>query len=242
MKIAAVLWDYDGTIADSTRKNMAVNEEIFRHFYPGEEVMLPKVFESVSSYKKADKSCKNWRELYENIFGYTREQADEAGRLWTSYQMKNETAPELFDGMKEVFLSLEGMKMGICSQNGAENIRNMLEYHGISQCVQTVIGHESIPFTCQKPAPEGFLKCLAKLAVTGEEGELVYIGDHREDMVFAKNGEESLKALGIQTKVWKIAVQYEKDETKYWTVQPDYVAGTPAEILEALEEIGRKNS
>ena len=30
----AILWDYDGTLVDSSRKNMEVTISIFRKFYP----------------------------------------------------------------------------------------------------------------------------------------------------------------------------------------------------------------
>ena len=35
MRTAAILWDYDDTLIDSARKNMAVAVEVLRHFDSG---------------------------------------------------------------------------------------------------------------------------------------------------------------------------------------------------------------
>ena len=37
----AILWDYDGTLVDSSRKNMEVTISIFRKFYPDIAANMP---------------------------------------------------------------------------------------------------------------------------------------------------------------------------------------------------------
>ena len=42
----AILWDYDGTLVDSSRKNMEVTISIFRKFYPDIAANMPDVLKS----------------------------------------------------------------------------------------------------------------------------------------------------------------------------------------------------
>ena len=42
MSVSAILWDYDGTIVNSVKKNMAVTVEVLKYFDPQIEQYLPK--------------------------------------------------------------------------------------------------------------------------------------------------------------------------------------------------------
>ena len=41
MSISAILWDYYGTLADSSKKNIEVILEILRHFIPDVDENVP---------------------------------------------------------------------------------------------------------------------------------------------------------------------------------------------------------
>lgn len=208
MKPAALLWDYDGTLVDSAVKNRIVTIGLLHRFDPQIDRHLPAALRDVESYRLANIRWKNWRELYSREYGLTEEQIDEAGRMWTRCQMADPLAPPLFCGLRDVLPELAASPMGICSQNGSENIRATLSRYGVDECFSAVVGHEDVPFTCQKPDPAGFLVCLEKLGVRGDEGPLFYIGDHREDVHFAHLACEKLRRNGISARVFCIEARF----------------------------------
>ncbi len=233
MSISAILWDYDGTIVNSVRKNMAVTVEVLKFFDPQIEQHLPKELTSYEAYSLANHTYKNWRELYRNCFGIAEERLDEAGRLWTPEQLKNTMKPDLFTGMDELFMSLKPIKMGICSQNSSRNIRETLQYYGVSDCFETLIGVDEVAGTEQKPHPAGFIKCLNELAVQIEGSTIFYIGDHSEDVTFGKNAERLLSDKGCR--VVCIAVDFlGQDHLGDWTTLPDYKVKSTMELREIL--------
>lgn len=240
MKLAAILWDYDGTLVDSTKKNIRVTKEVLKNFIPDLENNMPLALTSVEEYQKANYLYKNWKELYEYAYGLTKDQIAEAGKLWSPYQLKDESVPELFEGLSEIMQKLPNIAQGICSQNGAVNISKTLEQYGISDHFPVIIGVDEVSFEQQKPNPAGFLKCLDKLSVEYKDCCLVYIGDHAEDVVFAKNAEQCLleelnqKNKDKTVKVVTIGVNYSGSNARSWAIQPDYVVKSPKELENIL--------
>lgn len=240
MKLAAILWDYDGTLVDSTKKNIRVTKEVLKNFIPDLDNNMPLALTSVEEYQKANYLYKNWKELYEYAYGLTKEQIAEAGKLWSPYQLKDESVPELFAGLCEVMKKLPNIAQGICSQNGAVNIRKTLEKYGISEYFSVIIGVDEVSFEQQKPNPAGFLKCLDKLTVDCKDCCLVYIGDHAEDVIFAKNAEQCLrdqmkqKNIDGTVKVITIGVNYSGSDASTWMTQPDYVVKSTKELENIL--------
>lgn len=246
-KIKAILWDYDGTLVNSTIKNMAVTLDVLRHFDPDVDAHIPEVLTSLEKYQEANYQCKNWRELYARHFGLSPEQTDEAGTLWTPCQLNNRTIPPLMaEGLREAILVLGdtlGIPMGICSQNSSKNIRQMLEHYGIGGCFQAIVGHDDIPLDRQKPDPVGFLRCLELLGFGGAQGGglYVYIGDHGEDVVFGRNAQRELTAAGCEARVACIAAMYGQEQytdVDAWGSRPDYRAKTVEGLLEYLRSLG----
>lgn len=242
MKIRAVIWDYDGTLADSREKNRSVIIQVLKNFDENIEDHLPEILKSAEAFAEADKSYRNWRHMYMEGLGLSPSDTDKAGSMWNEYQLKSPAKPEMLQDCGELRRSFAGFDMGICSQNSRENIIRTLKGYGIGGLFQSVIGVSEIPNTSQKPDPAGFVMCAEELGAADStpegEGCYVYIGDHREDVVFAKNAE---KALG--TKAFAITFakgEEEKKDVAGWEVKPDYVCGSTAEILSTLEEIKRK--
>ncbi len=244
MELKAILWDYDGTLVDSTRKNIRVTKEVLKHFIPEFEKHIPKALTSVEEYQKANYKYKNWKELYEQAYGLTIEQIEQAGKLWSPYQLQDDSIPELFEGLLDIIPHLPVKAQGICSQNGAKSIESTLASYGLTSFFQAIIGVDEVGFGEQKPNPAGFLKCLAKLGIKDyEDSILIYIGDHAEDVVFAKNAEKCLlEKLNIENKnstvtVITIGVNYSGTEVLAWGMKPDYVVTVPKDIERIISEI-----
>ena len=84
--IDAVLWDFDGTLADSAAKNIAITKQILAKVAPrltGEG--LPRALRSIDDYHVANHGAENWRELYRDYFGMTADEIQVAGPMWNTY-------------------------------------------------------------------------------------------------------------------------------------------------------------
>lgn len=245
MKLKAILWDYDGTLVDSTKKNIRVTKEVLKHFIPEIEQHMPIALTSIDEYQKANYKYKNWKELYEHAYGLTMDQIEEAGKLWSPYQLQDDSNADLFEGLRDIIPRLPVQAQGICSQNSAKNIEKTLASYGLESFFPVIIGVDEVGFGEQKPNPSGYLKCLSKLGVDYENSILVYIGDHAEDVVFAKNAEKCLleqlreKKANSTVKIITIGVNYSGSDASTWAVKPDYVVTSPKEIESIISEINK---
>ena len=98
--------------------------------------------------------------------------------------------------------------MAICSQNGSGHIRATLRRYGIQDCFGAVIGRDEVPMEEQKPHPNGFLQALAQLGLRGDEGMLVYFGDHSMDVKFAHAAVQALQQRGVTARVLTVTTRF----------------------------------
>ena len=191
----AILWDYDGTLANTPVKNIAVTRAVLGRLDPALLDPLPDAISSLAAYQAANYRWRNWRELYQHALRVPADRLDEAGALWGPCQLADRTLPPLFGGLLEVLPRLAALApMGICSQNDSGNIRAALAAHGAADCFAAVVGHADVDFARQKPDPAAFLACLDRLGL--REGRFAYIGDHAGDIAFGRNAQAALRAMG----------------------------------------------
>lgn len=234
-QILAVLWDYDGTIVDSARKNMKVTVEILRHFDPDIEAHLPSVLQSYEAYQEANHYYSNWRDLYTDCYGIPSNKLDEAGRLWTPEQQKSEIIPDMFSGLDNVIRELKGIPMGICSQNGANVIWESLKHYGIADFFSYVVGYAEVPGEMQKPHPFGFIKCAEVLNPENKEGTYLYIGDHSDDVIFGRNGETETGHRVICITVDFLGLN--RDQYLSWKAVPEYYTESTQELMQVIKSL-----
>ena len=96
MPIKAILWDYDGTLADSSKKNIEVTLEILRRFIPDVDENVPEALASRTSYQDAYGKMSDWKELYRTCYGLDDEQVRQAGSMWGKAQLSNRTYSDIF--------------------------------------------------------------------------------------------------------------------------------------------------
>jgi phosphoglycolate phosphatase-like HAD superfamily hydrolase len=219
VKVDAVLWDFDGTLADSAAKNIAITKQILNQVAPrltGDG--LPRSLESEADYHIANHAADHWRDLYRDFFGMTSAEIETAGPLWETYQMLDKTAVTLFDGVAETIGRLSHLPQGICSANATSNIRQVLSEHGINSAFQSVIGYEDLPHHHQKPAPDGGLKCLQEIFGSTHGKTIIYVGDHIADVLFARGLGER---LGPSNTVISVVVTHSGANPRKWREQPD---------------------
>ncbi len=82
-KLAAVIWDYDGTLVDSREKNRWVTRHIVGQVTGREPDVFP-ALRSLAAYDAATRKTVNWRVLYRDVLGLSEEETAHAGVLWSS--------------------------------------------------------------------------------------------------------------------------------------------------------------
>ena len=235
MTIDAILWDYDGTMINSVPKNISITRAIIGEVAPRlSGVNMPDALSSPSNYQVANHAAENWRDLYLNYYGLTAEETDSAGHLWRSHQLANNTPVAAFDGIVDTVRSLGQVPQGICSQNSAENIQQVLSDNCIEQHIDQIVGYDDVPYDSQKPAADSGLLCLERMFPSSDSISMLYVGDHEADIMFARNIQ---KRLGADATVLAVAVTYSGAKPDSWTAKPDWIISTPAELVELLDNL-----
>ena len=160
--VTAVIWDYDGTLVDSRAKNWGITRNIVRHF-TGADPDTIEALSSLGAYTRALHRNHDWRHLYATEFGMSEETMSEAGRLWTEYQLADDTVAAVYDGVESALGELSNLPHGIVSMNSKDNIERSLANEGLLDHFELVIGYEEVSAARQKPAPDGLLMCLNRL-------------------------------------------------------------------------------
>ena len=229
LRVDAVLWDFDGTLADSAAKNMAITKQILTRVAPrltGPD--LPLYLKSEADYHFATHNADHWRDLYREFFGMTPNEIESAGPLWETYQIRDKTGVTLFDGVAETIRQLSHLPQGICSANATGNIRQVLIEHGINSAFESVIGYEELPHHHQKPAPDGGLKCLREIFGNTQGKTIVYVGDHIADVLFSRSLSQQ---LGPSNHVISVIVTHSGASPGQWREQPDEIIERPPDLI-----------
>lgn len=241
MPIKAILWDYDGTLADSSKKNIEVTLEILRRFIPDVDENVPEALASRTSYQDAYGKMSDWKELYRTCYGLDDEQVRQAGSMWGKAQLSNRTYSDIFAGIPKLLAEMAQTPMGVCSQNGAEVIRSSLEHHDILKYFGAIVGYDEVPFDGQKPAPDAFFVCLDRLKIADRSGRFIYVGDHSVDVAFGRNAEARLREEFPEAEVICIAIHhpglYADDNPRF---APDFTVTSSEQLLTVLKKLNEE--
>jgi len=232
--IKAIIWDYDGTLVDTHIKNLHVTRKIIKHI-TGKEPNNITALSNLNNYRVVTNKAENWRTLYKNEFNLNEIEIEQAGRLWSEFQLKDETEVPFYNGIVNVIEALGKYLHGIVSQNSKENIKQYLFKTKMLKYFKSVLGYEEVESSQQKPHPEGLLQCISEL-VQEEEGTVIYIGDHETDIRCAKNVDKVFQIKGNNLEVISIAALYDTDtDVSNWQVQPDFVAEEVGNLIEIIK-------
>ena len=234
--IQAIIWDYDGTLADTRHKNLIVTRRIVERVTGRSADEFP-VLASVDIYGEMTTRAANWREMYQTEYNMTPEQTDWAGRLWSEYQLQDKTPVPMYDGVTAVLEALRHFPQGIVSQNARSNILAALHTQKTDHYFACIIGFEEVDIRRQKPEPDGLLRCIEEL--TGfSPGCLLYIGDHETDVRCAQNADRALLENDLNLQIISIAICHD-DMTNpaQWTYSPDRIASSPNDIIQIVNQL-----
>jgi len=235
VNVDAILWDFDGTLANSAAKNIAITKKILAQVAPrltGSN--LPSSLQSDAEYHIANHGAENWRDMYRDYFGMNEVEIEAAAPLWETYQLLDHTRVTLFDGISDTINKLSDFPQGICSANATGYIRQVLLENGINSAFQSVVGYEDLPHDQQKPAPDGGMKCLREIFGDTREKTILYVGDHVADVMFARGLSER---LGVANTVISVAVTYSGANPGSWSEQPDEVIKNPSDLTAWVKDL-----
>ncbi len=202
-----VLFDFDGTIADSKIVMLSAwNKLAEKHHFKKIKI------EELSTLKKL--SIKERSKLV-NFPMYKLPII--IPHLYKLYQQSIKEV-NLYVGMREVFEELEkkGYKIVIISSNSRENILEFLRYNKIEN-IESVLCSTLI---YRKDKLMNKFLSEKKLS----NSEVIYIGDEHRDLV-------ACKKTGIKM-IW-VGWGYDSFEVVQ-DEEPDYIVNTPSEILEVI--------
>ena len=228
-RLKAVIWDYDGTLVDSRQKNLSVTRKIVEKITNRSADEFP-MLTDLEKYHRATMESSNWRKFYREEFELNKEEVDEAGSLWTVYQLNDSTQVNIFAGIREGMNSIETIPQGIVSQNSKSNIERQLKSDGLIKYFSHISGYEEVALDRQKPEPDGLISCIKDLS-DSEDGIIFYIGDHETDIQCAARANQILADL----EVLSIGVLYGTgiDNVK-WNTQPDFEANSVQELFDII--------
>lgn len=229
-RIAAVIWDFDGTLVDTRAKNMAVNRKIIEEV-TGRPWTDWAFLASLEQYERVLRRVRNWRDLYIHEFGLSMADTDRAGALWEGLQAEDETPAHPFEGIADALVALDALPHAIVSQNSSRTIAEMLRAMGFGDRFHPIIGFEEVGRNRQKPDPEGLLACLEQLARDGGT-PVLFVGDHPTDTECAALANQELARRGKTGHVLSVAACFGAwCDTEEWSLQPRYVARHPSDVV-----------
>ncbi len=233
----AIVWDFDGTLADTRRRNYNVVRRLIAETTGTKLDGIP-ALASPETYDEVARRYFNWRELYANEFGLDEDETERIGHLWAAYQLRDDTPAEIFEGIGAVLAELHQFEQGIVSQNARDQIARTLAGARLAEHFRVIVGYDNVDIKRQKPQPDGLLACLEQL--TGlAPGRALYIGDHETDVRCARNTQHALAERGLAIEVVSVAACFAGHAgTATWSQQPDHLAWSPHEILEIARRLG----
>lgn len=177
--LAAVLFDWDGTLIDSAAATFRCYEGLFAGYG------IPFDHERFEATYAPD-----WHETY-RLLGLPREVWEEADARWlTAYAAE---ATPLIDGAREALSSLDerGLALGLVTSGSRQRVSREVLALGLHRQLLTLVcaGEAARP----KPAPEPLLLGLERLGVRARHA--AYVGDSPEDIRMAR--EAGVYSVGI---------------------------------------------
>lgn len=206
MKFEAVLFDFDGTLADSNdlinRSHLSVLEEYFPGVYTVDSVRKfngPSLDEVYGTL--------NWEEKDTMITKYR-----------TYNALYHDEMIRLFDGVAEQLRVLkdQGVQLAVVSTKRNDVLWKGIRLLGLEGMFDVVIGGED--YTHYKPHPEPIYRAMAELNCLHEKTMMV--GDNFHDIEAAKNAGVAGVFVGWSQKTREEIAPYE----------PDYIVETMEEL------------
>lgn len=210
MNYEAVLFDFDGTLADSNELINLTHLTVLEELFPGEYSL-----DSVRQFNGP-----SLQEVYKTL---VPNQADEMVEKYRSINSSlHDEMIRLFDGVEEELRRLKNaeVKLAVVSTKREDMIKRGMKVLGIENIFEVIIGADS--YTHFKPHPEPIYRAMAELNAT--HSKTIMVGDNGHDIEAAKNA-------GIPG-VWVDWSQKTLAEMKPYN--PDHIVYSMKELTELI--------
>lgn len=186
MKYEAILFDFDGTLADSNPAIYQAYLSTFQHFNSNKDYShIENIMNQHLSYKETFKAVFYTDDINQEIDNY----------LQKIYSEIASSKTQLFQGVHEIIKKIETLSCpwGIVTSKKRAFVEQIIEATGLSKGYACLICEEDVK--CHKPHPESLLKACQLL---GKEAQkIAYVGDALTDI-------QAARACGMDS----IAVSY----------------------------------
>jgi HAD superfamily hydrolase (TIGR01509 family) len=179
--ISTLLFDWDGTLADSAHLGLAAFQKTFAEL--GVDFSLD-IYEAAYS--------PNWYTTYEAL-GLPKEKWQLADDLWRVHYEK-QTA-QLVEGAADTLLALhrKGYRLGVVTSGHENRVRREIDQSALTEVFEAVVCNEHT--TNKKPHPEGLEVALQRL--NSRRAEAAYVGDAPEDVEMGKRA--NILTVGLRS-------------------------------------------
>jgi phosphoglycolate phosphatase len=179
MPVRAVLFDFDGTLADSFPAITASTNHVRRR-YGLPELPEPEVRRYVGFGLEH-----LMRELVPNA-----PPADAVAAYRAHHPSVMLTGTKLMPGVAETFpvLHRRGLRLGVCSNKRVDFTKQLVRAFGLAEFLDVVLGPEDV--AAPKPDPAMLIEAARRLGVSA--GDTIYVGDMAVDV-------QAGQAAGMET-------------------------------------------
>ena len=177
MKTRLVIFDFDGTLADTTATILATYRM---------------TIEAVGAEPRSDQQVRATiglplKEGFRQLFPqFSEEQLDRCTDTYREIFEENRArlSPKLFPGVADTLAELDrrGIAMSVASSRSNASLMDFCREHGMDRYMKLVLGADSV--TRAKPDPEPVLITLRQLGVAPEEA--VVVGDMPVDIAMGR--------------------------------------------------------
>ncbi len=206
MRYPLVIWDFDGTLADSLAASLALFNRLAPDFRLRPIADVDAARRTPSRQLMREHGLTLWR-LRRFVKAFRAAAADEADRT------------RLFPGLADVLrdLSDRGVRLGVLSSNSEGNIRRCLRANDVEERFAFVVGY---------PRLFGKAKALRRIlrAERADRRQVLYVGDEERDVTAAKRAGVAAAAVG-----WGF-----QTEELLRASGPDYFLSEPAELVDVV--------
>ena len=169
-RLRAVLYDWDGTLADSAEASYRCYQRVFaRHGIAFDRARFQETYSP------------NWYETYRAV-GLPEDRWAEADALWLREFAREECW--LLSGAVEALAHVAGagLRQGLVTSGSRERVARDAAARGVDRYFGVVVCAEDT--TERKPHPEALLTALGRLGI--DPTEAAYVGDSPEDVAMAR--------------------------------------------------------
>jgi phosphoglycolate phosphatase len=214
MTIKAILFDFDGTIADTRDVFIKIVNRLAPEF--GYQPVSQEKIEQLQKLSSREIIKQSEISLVQIPFLLKRVKAE------LSHEIEG---LKTFDGLADCLYSLkeQGYKLGIATSNSQKNVRAFLEENDLAPVFEFI--YSGIPLFGKHQIINKFLKHQGL-----QPQEIVYVGDETRDINSAKKSGVKAIAVGWGFNAPEILAKH----------NPDYLALTPSQLQETL--LGWENS